>query len=102
MRDESAERFPNPVSPLAWELVEEGFHASLNHSFELMGLPPFNGKWFAMFDGYVYSHQNAVELYANGVPLSLTSLDLRRALPVIREKYGWVQELPTRWVADLD
>jgi len=102
-RDESAERFPNPISPLAWELVEAGFHASLNHSFELMGLPPFKGKWFAMFEGYVYGDQNAVELYANGVPLSLASLDdLRHALPIIREKYGWVQELPTRWAADLD
>jgi phosphohistidine swiveling domain-containing protein len=102
-RDESAERFPNAVSPLAWELVEEGFHSSLNYSFELMGLPSFKGKWFAMFEGYVYGDQNAVELYANGVPLSLNSLeDLKRALPVIREKYGWVQELPTRWARDLD
>jgi phosphoenolpyruvate synthase/pyruvate phosphate dikinase len=102
-RDESAERFPNPISPLAWELVEEGFHSSLNYSFELMGLPAFKGKWFAMFEGYVYGDQNAVELYANGVPLSLNSLeDLKRALPVIAEKYSWVQELPTRWARDLD
>jgi pyruvate,water dikinase len=102
-RDESAERFPNPISPLAWELVEAGFHSSLNYSFELMGLPPFKGKWFAMFEGYVYGDQNAVELYANGVPLSIQSLDdLKRALPVIAEKYGWVQELPTRWARDLD
>ena len=27
---------------------------------------------------------------------------LRALLPVIREKYGWVQELPSRWSRDLD
>ena len=46
-RDESAERFPSVVTPLAWDLVEEGFHLSLSHSLELMGMPPFHGKWFA-------------------------------------------------------
>ncbi|MFT3961823.1 PEP/pyruvate-binding domain-containing protein [Propionivibrio sp.] len=102
-RDESAERFPNPVSPLAWELVEDGFHRSLNHSFRLMGLPPFEGKWFAMFDGYIYGNQTAVSLYADGVPLALRSLDeLRALLPLIRQKYGWVQELPVNWSRDLD
>ncbi|MGO1452758.1 MAG: PEP/pyruvate-binding domain-containing protein, partial [Brevibacterium yomogidense] len=49
-RDESAERYPNPVTPLTWDLVEAGFHQSLNHSFQLMGLPPFGDKWFAMRD----------------------------------------------------
>src|SRR3546814_18592895 len=49
-RDESAERFPAPVTPLTWDLCEAGFHASLNHSFKLMGLPPFGDKWFAMRD----------------------------------------------------
>jgi len=102
-REESAERFPNPISPLAWDLVEVGFHQSLNHSFDLMGLPPFEGKWFAMFDSYIYGNQNAVELYANGVPLDIRSLDdLRNALPLIAAKYGWVQDLPVRWSRDLD
>lgn len=102
-REESAERFPNPVSPLAWDLVEDGFHKSLNYSFDLMGLPPFEGKWFAMFDSYIYGNQNAVELYANGVPLSMSSVDeLRALLPTIAERYGWVQELPLRWSRDLD
>lgn len=102
-RDESAERFPNPISPLAWDLVEDGFHQSLNYSFRLMGLPPFEGKWFAMFDSYIYGNQTAVSLYADGVPLSIRSLDeLRALLPIIRQKYGWVQELPVRWSRDLD
>jgi pyruvate,water dikinase len=102
-RDESAERFPNPISPLAWDLVEDGFHKSLNFSFNLMGLPPYEGKWFAMFDSYIYGNQTAVKLYADGVPLSIQNVDeLRALLPVIRQKYGWVQELPVRWSRDLD
>jgi rifampicin phosphotransferase len=102
-RDESAERFPNPISPLAWDLVEGGFHRSLNFSFRLMGLPPFQGKWFAMFDSYIYGNQTAVSLYADGVPLTIRTLDeLRDLLPLIRHKYGWVQELPVRWSRDLD
>lgn len=44
-RDESAERFPNVVTPLTWDFVEEGFHRSLNHSLALMGLPACEGKW---------------------------------------------------------
>jgi rifampicin phosphotransferase len=104
-RDESAERFPSVITPLAWALVEEGFHKSLNYSFALMGLPPFHGKWFAMFGHYIYGNQNAVEIYANGsVPgLAVSSLrELAAALPVLRERYGWVLELPLTWSRDLD
>ncbi len=102
-RDESAERFPNPISPLAWDLVEEGFHRSLNHSFALMGLPPFQGKWFAMHDSFIYGNQNAVALYGNVSPVSIRSVDeLRAALPVLRDRFSWVQELPLHWSRDLD
>lgn len=102
-RDESAERFPNPISPLAWDLVEAGFHQSLNHSFALMGLPPFQGKWFAMHDSFIYGNQNAVALYGNFSPVAIRSLeDLRGALPVLRDRFAWVQELPLRWSRDLD
>lgn len=104
-RDESAERFPSVITPLAWALVEEGFHRSLNHSFELMGLPPFKDKWFAMFDHYIYGNQNAVEVYANGAASSIrirTLPDLLAAIPVLRKQYGWVQELPLAWSRDLD
>ena len=40
-RQESAERFPNVITPLTWDFVHEGFHASLEYSLALMGLPPF-------------------------------------------------------------
>ena len=102
-RDESAERFPNVIAPLTWDFVEGGFHRSLDFSLRLMGSPPFNGKWFAMHGHYIYGNQNAVELYARGVPLGVRSLDeLRAAIPGLRETFHWVQELPVLWSRDLD
>lgn len=104
-RDESAERFPSVITPLAWDLVEEGFHQSLAYSFELIGLPPFHGKWFALFNNYVYGNQNAVEIYAEGTARALsvrTVEELVAALPALRSRYGWVLELPFAWSRDLD
>ncbi len=103
-RDESAERFPNPVTPLTWDLCEEGFHASLNHSFRLMGLPPFGDKWFVMRDYYIYGNQNAVQLYSGRTPAKLLKdvESIRAALPQIARQYAWVQELPVQWMRDLD
>lgn len=104
-RDESAERFPNVITPLAWGLVEEAFHRSLNYSFSLMGMPPFHDKWFAMFDHYVYGNQNAVEVYANGAASHIrirSQAELTAAIPVLRKQYEWVLELPMTWSRDLD
>jgi rifampicin phosphotransferase len=102
-RDESAERFPNVLTPLTWDFVEEGFHRSLNYSFRLMNYPPFSGKWFGMHGHYIYGNQNAVQVYGGRLPISIRSLEeLRAAIPKIREEYRWVQELPTFWSRDLD
>jgi rifampicin phosphotransferase len=102
-RDESAERFPTVITPLTWDLVEQGFHRSLNYSFHLMGFPPYEGKWFALFGHYVYGNQNAVEIYGRRNPIQLKSIeDLKSAIPVIRKQYSWVQELPVNWLRDLD
>lgn len=102
-RDESAERFPNVITPLTWDFVESGFHRSLNYSFHLMGFPPFNGKWFGMHGQYIYGNQNAVELYGRRAPFMVRNLEeLRAAIPAIREQYQWVQELPVIWMRDLD
>ena len=102
-RDESAERFPNVITPLTWDFVEAGFHRSLNHSFGLLGFPHFSGKWFAMFGHYIYGNQNAVELYARRAPFAVRSLDeLRAAIPHLRQQFAWVQELPVAWIRDLD
>jgi rifampicin phosphotransferase len=104
-RDESAERFPNVITPLAWALVEEGFHRSLNYSFDLMGLPPFKDKWFAMFDHYIYGNQTGVEVYAQGAASNIrigSLAELQTAIPVLRKQYEWVLELPLVWSRDLD
>jgi len=102
-RDESAERFPNVLTPLTWDFVESGFHRSLNYSFRLMGFPPFPGKWFGMHGHYIYGNQNAVELYGRRAPFLAQNLEeLRAAIPKLREEFRWVQELPVTWARDLD
>lgn len=102
-RDESAERFPNPVTPLTWDFVESGFHDALKHSLDLMGLPPLTGRWFAKFDNYIYGNQNAVDVYMGRPPALPKNLEeLRVALPAIRQKFSWAVELPSRWAMDLD
>lgn len=102
-RDESAERFPNVITPLTWDFVEGGFHDSLAYSFRLMGYPPLHGKWFASFDHYIYGNQNAVALYGARPPFLFTHFtDLIPQIPLIREEFRWVQELPVLWMRDLD
>ncbi len=104
-REESAERFPNPVSRLNWELAEEGFHRSLAYSFNRMGLPPYQGKWFARFDQFIYGQQTAVELFgrlARQLIPEISPDNLAESLPQIRAKFGWVTELPSLWWRDFD
>jgi pyruvate,water dikinase len=55
-RDEWAERFPLPMTPLCWDFISVAFRKSLAHSFALMGLPPLRGDWFQIFDDYIYRH----------------------------------------------
>src|SRR5215831_349752 len=101
-RDESAERFPNVVTPLSWDYAAEAFHRSLAHSLQLMGLPAFSGRWFERFDGYIYGNQTAVRLFTTGTPLFQTLDELRELVPHLRENYSWVERLPTAWARDLD
>lgn len=102
-RDEAAERFPNPITPLTWDFTTQGFHESLAHSLDLMGLPPFEGKWFERLDGYIYGNQTAVELFTSGLPVRFDSLeelsDMRESLV---RNYRWVQQLPVAWARNLD
>src|SRR5260221_676362 len=102
-RGESAERFPNVITPLTWDFVVSGFHESLQHSLQMMDLPPFEGHWFDLFDNYVYGNETAVRLFTTGQQVAFDSLDaLRALLPVIRERYQWVVQLPVTWARDLD
>jgi phosphohistidine swiveling domain-containing protein len=102
-RDESAERFPNPVTPLAWDFAEAGFHDALAASFVRMGLPKLRAKWFAAFDGYVYGNQTAVDLYLGQALVPTGSLDaLRAQLPELVRRFTWLLELPGEWERSLD
>jgi len=102
-RDESAERFPNPITPLTWDFTSEGFHESLAHSLQLLGYPPFAGKWFDRFDGYVYGNQTAVQLFTQGLQVRVDGIDeLLARKDEWTLRYRWVQELPVTWARDLD
>lgn len=102
-RDESAERFPNAVTPLTWDFVGKGFHLSLNHSLALMGLPPYQDQWFALFVNYIYGNQNAVEIYAERLPFSFSTLaGFEEKIPELIERFSWVWDLPVAWARNLD
>lgn len=102
-RQESAERFPNPITPLTWDFVKEGFHASLEYSLQLMGQPAFEGVWFDRFDDYIYGNETAVRLFTTWKQVDFASLDQLRLLkPEFRERYAWVLQLPVIWARDLD
>lgn len=102
-RDESAERFPNAMTPLSWDFLGSVFRKSLAHSLQLMGLPPLKEDWFTRIDHYVYGNQNAVELLAMYRPMRSRGIEeLVAEIPVLRQKFSWVMELPIRWARDLD
>ncbi len=71
--------------------------------FELMRLPPFDGKWFAMFDNYIYGNQNAVWLYMDQSPVNIQSADdLAAQLPALIKRFNYVLILPNKWMRNLD
>lgn len=102
-RDESAERFPEPLTPLTWSYVEEAFNLSLEHSLSLMGISLPTRPWFTRIDSYIYGNQNAVELLALNRPMNMGSFDkLREQVPLLRKRFQWVIDLPHQWGTDLD
>ncbi|MDR0476975.1 MAG: hypothetical protein LBH14_03420 [Desulfobulbaceae bacterium] len=102
-RDESAERYPTAMTPLPWDLIEEGFHKSIEYSFKLMGFPPFDGKWFAMFDNYIYGDQNAVRFYLGALPFTpIDAESLRAGISEFAKKNDWALTLPSEWMRGLD
>jgi phosphoenolpyruvate synthase/pyruvate phosphate dikinase len=74
-RDESAERFPNAMTPLSWDFLGAVFRESMAYSLQLMGLPPLKEDWFTLIDHYVYGNQNAVELLASYRPMRARTLE---------------------------
>jgi len=102
-RDESAERFPDPLTPLTWSYVQDAFNHSLEYSLQLMNLHLPTRPWFELVDHYVYGNQNAVELLALHRPIKATNFqELLEEVPALHERYRWVLDLPQRWMRDLD
>jgi pyruvate,water dikinase len=102
-RDMSAERFPRPMTPLTWDLFEKAFRESAAYSLALMGLPPLQADWFQLFDGYVYGNQNAADLVGAFRPLRAgTPRELAAEMPMLRQRFAWVLDLPVCWTRDLD
>lgn len=102
-RDESAERFPEPLTPLTWSYVDEAFNISLDHSLKLMGISLPTRPWFYCSDGYVYGNQNAVQLLGLYRPVDMSSMEaIRKHIAEIRERFQWVIDLPHQWLRDLD
>ncbi|HEX4125676.1 MAG TPA: PEP/pyruvate-binding domain-containing protein [Tepidisphaeraceae bacterium] len=102
-RDESAERFPNAMTPLSWDFIRTAFGVSLRHSLALMGFPALKGDWFEIHDHYIYGNQNAVRLIAMFRPLRARSAaELIEEIPALRRRFAWVMDLPVFWARDLD
>jgi pyruvate,water dikinase len=102
-RDESAERFPRPMSPLTWDFISLAFQRSLAHSLAIMGLPAFTQTWFARKGDHIYGDQNAVALLAAFRPLRGRTLDeIASEIPDLPRRYAWVSELPVAWASGLD
>lgn len=97
-RDESAERFPDAITPLTWDFVEEGFNSSLEYSLKLMNIDLPTKPWFAMREGFVYGNQTAVELLAMKRPLKIKKLE---DVTLIDAKYFWAESLAKQWKDDL-
>lgn len=103
LRAPMAERFPQALSPLTWDLLADGYERAFDHATHALGLPPMALRWLSCVDGWVRINQAAVDLCL--VPLeprwrSLAALE--RTLPDWSDRFGWLQELPTAWLADLD
>ncbi|KGR77403.1 PEP/pyruvate-binding domain-containing protein [Ureibacillus manganicus] len=97
-RDESAERFPDAITPLTWDFVEEGFNSSLEYSLKLMNIDLPTKPWFAMKNGFVYGNQTAVEILAMKRPLKISKL---QEIALLDEKYFWAESLAKKWRDDL-
>ncbi|NLY80054.1 MAG: hypothetical protein GX072_09250, partial [Lysinibacillus sp.] len=97
-RDESAERFPDAITPLTWDFVEDAFNRSLDYSLKLMNIDLPTRPWFARKDGYIYGNQTAVEILAMKRPLKIARLE---DVTKIDEMYFWAAPLAQQWKDDL-
>lgn len=102
-RDESAERYPEPITPLTWSYAEEAFNNSLEYSLAMMGINLPTRPWFAMKNSNIYGNQNAVKLLSSYRLIDFKDIGgLADRLAGIFENMRWVFELPNTWMRDLE
>lgn len=103
LRTPMTERFPQPLAPLTWDLLADGYERAFDRATQDLGLPPIATRWLSCVDGWVRVNQNAIDLcLAPMEPRWKNLAELERRLPEWAERLGWVHELPTAWLADLD
>ncbi len=57
-RDEVAERFPHPITPMGWSILQDAFELNLKQMSAELGVQTFKPEEISrVFDGYVYSRK---------------------------------------------
>jgi rifampicin phosphotransferase len=102
-RDDVVERFPNPITPLASDFLEEAFRKSVNITFSLMNFPAFRGVWVSNRDHFLYFNANAMEIYRNRLMASFRPLQqgmkgVRSCLTALK----WVLQPIEYWQKNID
>ncbi len=96
-------RFPEQLTPLSWDLLDEAFDSSVRWSLEWMGLPPLAGRWLRYVDGWVEHDAVVDRVYTEAIELRFEKLEeLRGQLESLRRRYAWVSDLPLHWLGELD
>jgi rifampicin phosphotransferase len=102
-RERSFERFPYAITPMIWEVVEEGFHRSLKFSFELMGLPPLSGRWFSSHNHHVYFNKRAREIYLRRTAVPFRHLQRGTAgIRQMLDELAWLSRPLDHWDKNVD
>lgn len=103
LRAPMAERFPEPLSPLTWELLADGYAHAFQAATRQLGLPPIAAPWLSCEDGWVRVNQTLVDLCLARMEPRWSSLEeLQAQLPTWALRFGWLKDLPTQWLAGLD
>lgn len=103
LRAPMAERFPEALSPLTWELLADGYAHAFESATLQLGLPPIVAPWLSCEEGLVRINQTLVDLCLARLEPGWSSLEeLRDQLPVWALRNAWLKELPTEWLAGLD
>lgn len=103
LRAPLADRFPEALTPLTWDLLADGYAHAFQAATRQLGLPPIAAPWLSCVDGWVRLNQTLVDLsLARLEPGWDTLAGLQAQLPDWALRFGWLKDLPTQWLAGLD